>query len=142
MAPCPHCNGTGNVPTTWYVNHVTYAWPSVIINTDWSWFGYESGAKHGANGQGNWGWRHFKGMLMDAIEFVALPNGETFTLDCNLVAACLTLRGGFTNATITAFEVPVPLVSGWRQRLYGKVVTREQYKRALEGRFVFGQKRQ
>jgi len=69
---------------------------------------------------------------------VEMPDGETFPLTCDLIAKCRTELGGITNATISALEVPIPLRKGWPERLAGKMISRDAYRRAVEGRYHYG----
>lgn len=68
---------------------------------------------------------------------IALPSGDLFALTEELIARCRTARGAFTNATLKAFGLHKPLITGWPERLIGKVLTREQYADALRGRFIY-----
>ena len=68
---------------------------------------------------------------------VSLPTDDPITLTYELVMACRTARGGWTSATIRAFNVPLPLLSGWPKRLIGSQISKEAYQRALEGRTVY-----
>jgi hypothetical protein len=71
---------------------------------------------------------------------ITVPSGDVFILNQELLNACMTVAGGFTNATIKALGVPIPLRSGWTKRLIGTVVTRENYQRAVQGKFIYGDK--
>lgn len=65
--------------------------------------------------------------------------GYSIILNPELIARCLTKRGGFTNATINALGVK-SMVKGWNKRLIGKVISTDDYRKALEGRFIMGEK--
>ena len=54
-----------------------------------------------------------------------------------LIFRMATKCGAFTNATLRAVGVDFPLKSGWRTRLEGKKVSRDQYKAALLGRNIY-----
>ncbi len=58
----------------------------------------------------------------------------------NLINNCRTDKGGFTAVTLNAFGVAWPSVKGWSRRLIGAEITSENYKAALAGRHVYGQK--
>jgi hypothetical protein len=70
---------------------------------------------------------------------IGLPAGEVFTLTRSLIDACRVNRT-FTVATMKAFGFTEMPEDGWISRLVGKVLTREQYRSALEGRFIFRDK--
>lgn len=66
-----------------------------------------------------------------------MPEGESITLTKPLIRACMT-SGTFTNATLRAFGVTrATMVAGWPSRLVGTILTRQQYRDALEGRFIY-----
>jgi hypothetical protein len=67
---------------------------------------------------------------------VSIPDGEVIILTRELVDNCRA-NGSFTNATLNAFGLSKPLVSGWTFRLIGKQMTREKYREAREGRFIY-----
>ena len=72
-------------------------------------------------------------------EMPKIPEGYAIVLTQELIARCLTKRGAFTNATINALGVN-SLVKGWNKRLVGKIVSADDYRKALEGRFIMGDK--
>jgi hypothetical protein len=53
-----------------------------------------------------------------------------------LIQACGTERGGFTGETLRALGIESPPVKGWTFRLRGTRISRENYQRALDGRFL------
>lgn len=62
---------------------------------------------------------------------------DSFRLTTELVDKCRTARFAFTNATLRAFGMRYPLISGWPVRLLEKTITKEEYRRALEGRYIY-----
>jgi hypothetical protein len=64
-------------------------------------------------------------------------DGKPLILDHNLVIRLRTEKYGFTNATLRAIGIKYPLIAGWVHRLNGTVITRDQYRAALEGRYIF-----
>ncbi len=70
-----------------------------------------------------------------------MPGGDLITLTIGLVNRCRA-NGSFTNATVDALGVPPgKLQTGWCRRLEGRVISREQYRAALLGRYIYGAKR-
>lgn len=66
------------------------------------------------------------------------PNdGKPIVLDRELMIRLRTDKYGFTNATLRVLGIKAPLVAGWVGRLYGTEISREQFKAALEGRYIF-----
>lgn len=63
-----------------------------------------------------------------------MPEGDPITLTLSLVNRTRTRAGAFTNATLRVFGVKAPLITGWPERLAGKVVSRTEYLEALRGR--------
>lgn len=53
------------------------------------------------------------------------------------VKICRTRFGAFTNATIRAFGLSAPLTKGWVRRLAGMVVSLQDYRNALRGRYLY-----
>jgi hypothetical protein len=71
---------------------------------------------------------------------IRMPDGEgDIVLTLELVNACRA-NGSFTNATLNALGLCKPLVTGWVSRLLGTTISREDYRRALGGRFVYREK--
>jgi hypothetical protein len=78
--------------------------------------------------------------LPEQIE-AEMPGGELIELNTELINRARK-NGTFTNATLNALGVKKDeMWSGWVKRLVGNVVARDQYRKALEGRFIYGQKR-
>lgn len=75
-----------------------------------------------------------------AIDEVAvardMPDGDPIVLTRSLVERCRT-NGSFTNEALRCLGVRRPLVSGWPGRLVGKVISREEYRNALRGRYIY-----
>lgn len=70
-------------------------------------------------------------------DIVPPPDGDQIVLTYDLVQACRA-NGSFTNATLRALGMRKSLiVAGWPMRLIGKVISREQFKEAQEGRFIY-----
>lgn len=67
---------------------------------------------------------------------VKMPDGDQIVLTPDLINACRA-NGSFTNATLRAFGLKKPLISGWGGRLVGTVMSREKYRQALEGKFIY-----
>lgn len=65
-----------------------------------------------------------------------MPDGTYFTLTRDLVFRCKTPAGGFTAETLKAFGLPARNCKGWVRRLVGKRIHREDYRRALQGRYM------
>ena len=77
-------------------------------------------------------------MLPHTEADLQMPDGEAITLTKELIKRCRTSQSGFTNATIRAFGIKKEdLTQGWPFRLRGKVLSREDYRKALEGRFHY-----
>lgn len=66
-----------------------------------------------------------------------MPEGDPIVLTMELLNRCRA-NGAFTNETLRAFGLKRPLVKGWVVRMLGKSVSREDYKKALDGQFVYG----
>lgn len=67
-----------------------------------------------------------------------LPEGDQIILTQELIECCRTERGGYTSATIAAFGLTFETMQvGWPRRLIGKRLSRDQYRAALEGRYVY-----
>lgn len=68
-----------------------------------------------------------------------MPNGTgPIILTKQLVFNCSTgNHGGFTSATTLAFGLSGKLKSGWKKRLEGTTVSRDTYRKALDGRFIY-----
>lgn len=69
---------------------------------------------------------------------VDIPNEDPILLTDDLVAKCRTDRNGFTSATMQAFGMKRPLRAGWAKRLAGTSISRDDYKKAVEGRYIYG----
>jgi hypothetical protein len=68
---------------------------------------------------------------------IGLPYGDEFILTEDLIDKCRA-NGAFTTATAIALGVyGVDMERGWPARLVGKTLSREQYRKALEGRFIY-----
>ncbi len=65
-----------------------------------------------------------------------MPDGPLILLTRVLVNRCRA-NGAFTSATVDAFGVREDLTHGWVNRLIGKTMTREQYRTALEGKYIY-----
>lgn len=65
-----------------------------------------------------------------------IPSEENITLTKELIDKCRA-NGSFTSATMRAFGVVGKPEKGWTRRLIGKSITRDQYKAAAEGRFIY-----
>ncbi len=48
-----------------------------------------------------------------------------------------TKAGGITGATIRALGAEFPLKAGWRKAIIGKMVSRDNFRAALEGRSIY-----
>jgi hypothetical protein len=69
-----------------------------------------------------------------------MPDCDPVILDRSLIDRCRA-NGSFTNATLNAFGLIKSEVGhGWVQRIVGKAITREQYRLALLGKFVYREK--
>lgn len=68
---------------------------------------------------------------------VTVPDCDPIKLTRDLVEQCRTTLRGFTHETLRALAVPVPLLTGWPQRLEGQQISRADYLRALAGRAQF-----
>lgn len=64
--------------------------------------------------------------------------GELLTITRAMVQACRTDGNAFTNESLRHFGLTKPLISGWPSRLVGKQISRDGYRKALEGRFCYG----
>lgn len=69
-----------------------------------------------------------------------MPALDFFPLTRELIDQCRT-NGSFTTSTLDALGVERPLKSGWTFRLRGKMMTRDSYQKALDGRFVYSRQR-
>lgn len=66
-----------------------------------------------------------------------IPNSETITLTPELIDNCRA-NGSFTNATLRALGMTKSTMTrGWVQNLVGKILSRERYKEAARGKFVY-----
>jgi hypothetical protein len=69
-----------------------------------------------------------------------MPPGETIMLTRELINNCRA-NGSFTNATLKALGLTWAMMkSGWAHRLQGQTISRDQYRQALEGRFIYRDK--
>lgn len=68
-----------------------------------------------------------------------MPCGDSpeIELTHELIEKCRTAAGAFTNASLRHFGLVFPLITGWPIRLIGQKVTREKFKAALEGRYLY-----
>lgn len=70
-----------------------------------------------------------------------MPLGDgPITLTRDLLNRCRT-NGAFTSATTDALGLAGPLVAGWGERLIGTEISRESYRRALTGRYIYAKLR-
>lgn len=68
---------------------------------------------------------------------IVIPDGDPITLTKDLINACRA-NGSFTNATVRAFGLTrKDMKHGWVGRLGGTTITREAYRQAQEGRFIY-----
>lgn len=66
-----------------------------------------------------------------------MPQGDApVSLTKPLIDSCRA-NGAFTNATIRAFGLKSPLIEGWPGRLIGTEISRDQFRKALEGKFIY-----
>lgn len=69
-------------------------------------------------------------------------NNETITLTWELIDACKR-NGAFTSATVTALGLTWKTIKkGWTYKLVGKLISKADYERALQGRNILAGKRQ
>lgn len=66
-----------------------------------------------------------------------IPDCDPIMLTLELVNNCRTPSYGFTNATLKAFGLRKPLIKGWPSLLVGQFISRNHYKTAMEGKFVY-----
>ncbi len=66
-----------------------------------------------------------------------MPAGESIELTKELVDRTRTRAAAFTNATLRNLGISKPLMAGWPTALVGKIISRESYRLALEGRSLF-----
>ena len=69
-----------------------------------------------------------------------MPQGDAIRLNGKLLKLCATPAGGWTNFTMSALG-ECRNNKGWRQRLLGKIVSRDAFRLALQGRFITGSKK-
>jgi hypothetical protein len=68
---------------------------------------------------------------------IQIPDGDgPIVLTMELIDKCRA-NGSFTNATMRAFGITYKPKSGWVDSLVGKTFSRQDYKAALEGRFIY-----
>jgi len=65
------------------------------------------------------------------------PGSGLIVLDRKLVNKLRTKAGGHTSATLACLGLYSPLRGGWSKRLEGQTVSRQVYRKALEGRQVY-----
>lgn len=63
-----------------------------------------------------------------------MPEGEQITMTPLRLRSLQTFKGGFTRATLDALGVAWPPQGGWAKAIYGSLVPRETFRKALEGR--------
>ena len=74
-------------------------------------------------------------------EDIQIPDVDPIILTKALIDRCRA-NGSFTNSTLNALGVTRELmVSGWTFRLEGKSLSREQYRKAVEGKFIYRERR-
>lgn len=77
----------------------------------------------------------------DAEIDAVMPAGEgDVTLTHELILKCRTTTGGFTSATLETLNPP-DLLKGWPFRLVGKVLSRETFRNAVAGKYIYSSKR-
>lgn len=67
---------------------------------------------------------------------IEMPDGDPIILTKELIDRCRA-NGSFTHATLKCFGLTSPLIAGWPMRLLGRKMTRDQYREALESRFLY-----
>lgn len=66
-----------------------------------------------------------------------MPEGDPIILSPSLINQCRA-NSSFTNATVRAFGLTrATMTSGWVVRLCNTPISREKYREALEGRFIY-----
>jgi hypothetical protein len=69
-----------------------------------------------------------------------MPEGDQITLTSKRIAI-VRANGSFTNATIEALGVPHKPEAGWAKALIGTTISREKFKAALVGKYIYRKKR-
>jgi len=70
-----------------------------------------------------------------------MPDGDgPIVLTKFLIDRTRTLVGAFTTATLEALKTP-DTMAGWPQRLIGKTLSRDEYRKAVEGRYVYASRK-
>ncbi len=70
-----------------------------------------------------------------------MPDGDQIILTRAMISKTRA-NGSFTNSTLNALGVSkAEMTAGWPGRLVGKSLSRQQYWKALEGRFIYKEKR-
>lgn len=83
--------------------------------------------------------RCYSELSREQIDWVEqnLPADGWVELTSEAIQLCRTEANGFTNETIRAWGVRPPLIKGWVGRLKGVMIRREDYRKALAGRFIY-----
>jgi hypothetical protein len=68
---------------------------------------------------------------------IQMPDGDPIVLNEKLIDECRA-NGAFTNATLRAFGMTrATMLRGWTGRLEGTLISRENYRKAAEGKFIY-----
>jgi hypothetical protein len=77
------------------------------------------------------------GIDFEEVERDMPPDNGPIFLTKELIDRCRNKAYAFTNAAVRPLGAKTPLIHGWCKELRGKIVTREAYREALEGRYVY-----
>lgn len=68
---------------------------------------------------------------------IVMPDGDPIVITNEMLNSCRA-HGSFTNATLRAFGLKrKDVTSGWGSRLIGTTISREKYREAQEGKFIY-----
>lgn len=71
---------------------------------------------------------------------IQIPDCDPIILNKSLLSNCRA-NGSFTSATLAALGLTkATLTSGWGKRLFGTSIPRDQYRKAVEGKFIYNTK--